>query len=389
MRCWARCSGSGWSPTSRRGPPCSGCSSPCSPRWGSCGPTARRAGARRPRSATAFLALLAAYAASGLSLNYLKPRQWDDLVVGLSNGAEALANVQMPYQGADPWPSADAPAARRAPLRAGGAARVLAARRADVDQRPGVQGRGYPFLALALLLVLVAAPVVSLGGTAPLALGIALTALTVCFLWLERLPLRPGSGSRRCWRSRWPARSRSRRAADREEPWFDYKAFAEALGPDEPIAFNWGHSYGPITWPRDGAEVLRVASRRAVVLEGRRPRRLRRRHVGRHRPAGGRAAPTPRTTSRATGTDRVGWRETLRVTLRRLGHAGRRRRRHDARRRGHRPRGRAVERAGPVARDSSFRARRLLHGARYVPRPRAAQLAQSSAGARQPARRAS
>ena len=54
--------------------------------------------------------------------------------------------------------------------------------------------RGYPFLALAVLLVVVASPVVSLGGTQPLLLGLAIAALTVCFLWLERLPLRPGLG---------------------------------------------------------------------------------------------------------------------------------------------------------------------------------------------------
>ena len=35
--------------------------------------------------------------------------------------------------------------------------------------------------------------------------------------------------------------------------------------PDEPLRFDWGHSYGPITWSRDGAEVLRVATRRARV----------------------------------------------------------------------------------------------------------------------------
>ena len=51
-------------------------------------------------------------------------------------------------------------------------------------------------------------------------------------------------------------------AADGEEPWFDYKTFAERFGPDEPLAFDWGHSYGPFDWPREGAEVLRVATTR-------------------------------------------------------------------------------------------------------------------------------
>ena len=35
----------------------------------------------------------------------LKPRRIDELGAGLSHGAEALASVQMPYAGADPWPS--------------------------------------------------------------------------------------------------------------------------------------------------------------------------------------------------------------------------------------------------------------------------------------------
>ena len=49
-------------------------------------------------------------------------------------------------------------------------------------------------------------------------------------------------------------------AADRGEPWFDYRSFAESLGPDDPVRFSWTQSYGPITWPRDGNEVMRVVS---------------------------------------------------------------------------------------------------------------------------------
>jgi hypothetical protein len=48
--------------------------------------------------------------------------------------------------------------------------------------------------------------------------------------------------------------------ADRGEPWFDYRAFAEGLGPDDPVRFDWSQGYGPIDWPRDGNEVLRVKS---------------------------------------------------------------------------------------------------------------------------------
>ncbi|HTE62098.1 MAG TPA: transglutaminase domain-containing protein, partial [Solirubrobacteraceae bacterium] len=208
--------------------------------------------------AVAALALVAAYLAAGLDLALLKPRRLDELGAGLSHGAEALTSVQMPYRGADPWPSLT--------LQLLGAVLcVLAALLAfwpRAQRTSTEQGRGYPFLSLAVLLVLVAAPVVSLGGTEPVALGVVLTTLTVCFLWLERLPLKPGLGIAAMLALALVGALPLASAADGEEPWFDYKAFAEGLGPDEPLAFNWGHSYGPITWPRDGAEVLRVDAAR-------------------------------------------------------------------------------------------------------------------------------
>ncbi len=210
----------------------------------------------------AALSLVAAYVAAGLDLDLLKPARWDELSAGLSHGAESLASVQMPYRGADPWPSLT--------LQLLGAVLcVLAALlafwpRTERTSSAGISDtpRGYQFLSLALLLVLVAAPVVSLGGTEPVALGIVLTALTVCFLWLERLPLRPGLGIAAMLALALAGALPLASAADGEDPWFDYKAFAEQLGPDEPLQFSWGHSYGPITWPRDGAEVFRVDSRR-------------------------------------------------------------------------------------------------------------------------------
>ena len=48
--------------------------------------------------------------------------------------------------------------------------------------------------------------------------------------------------------------------ADGDEPWFDYKTFAEGIGPDHSLRFDWNQAYGPMDWPRDGNEVLRVES---------------------------------------------------------------------------------------------------------------------------------
>ena len=148
----------------------------------------------------------------------------------------------------------DAPAARRAAVRARGAARVLAA---------GSGGRGYQFLSLALLLVLVAAPVVSLGGTQPVALGLrpdrAHRLLPVARAAAAAAGARDRGDAGARAGGRAPARRRPPTARSRGST---TRRSRRAFGPDEPLSFDWGHSYGPITWPRDGAEVLRVDTRR-------------------------------------------------------------------------------------------------------------------------------
>jgi transglutaminase-like putative cysteine protease len=195
-------------------------------------------------------ALVLALAVSGIDFELLRPRNWDDLVEGLSGGAQSLGTVRLPYSGPDPWP--------RLTLEVAGSLLLTAS--ALVACWPRARGRGYPFLALMALLVAVVSPVVSLGGTRPLMLGAVIAALTVCFLWLERLPLRPGLGVALLLGVALAGALPLAAVADRGEPWFDYKAFAENLGPDDPVRFSWSQQYGPIDWPRDGNEVMRVKS---------------------------------------------------------------------------------------------------------------------------------
>jgi transglutaminase-like putative cysteine protease len=195
--------------------------------------------------------LVAAIVVSGIDLEYLKPRHWGELIDGVTSGAQSLGTVAMPYDGSDPWP--------RAALQIGGALLLTLSAQLACWPRGG-NARGYPFLSLVGLLVLVVSPVVSLGGTRPLLLGAAIAALTVCFLWLERLPLRPGLGVAALLGIALAGALPLAAVADRGEPWFDYKAFAEGLGPDDPVRFSWNQDYGPIDWPRDGNEVMRVNS---------------------------------------------------------------------------------------------------------------------------------
>ena len=194
--------------------------------------------------------LLAAVVVSGLPLDLLRPRNWDELIDGVASGAQSLGTVRLPYDGSDVWP--------QVALELAGS--LLLTLSALVACWPRPHTRGYPFIALAALLVMVVSPVVSLGGARPLMLGAAIAALTVCFLWLERLPLRPGLGVAALLGVALAGALPLAAVADRGEPWFDYKSFAENLGPDDPVHFSWAQQYGPIDWPRDGNEVMRVKS---------------------------------------------------------------------------------------------------------------------------------
>src|SRR5262249_8617993 len=144
----------------------------------------------------ALFGLFLGYLASRVPLHYLRPRNWDDFWSGITTGTQALGTVKIPYISADPWPAYA--------LQLLGAELLLLAAlmtfwpRAQAGPERGrprsPPDRGYPFLALCVLLIVVASPVVSLGGKSSLLLGLAIAMMTVCFLWLERLPLRPGLG---------------------------------------------------------------------------------------------------------------------------------------------------------------------------------------------------
>ena len=207
-------------------------------------------------------ALFAGYLLAGLELRFLRPRHWDELFSGLASGLQALGTVRLPYDSADAWPRIVLELLGVQLLILAGLLtfwpRAVVRNAARVPLR--VPERGYPFLALAVMIVVVASPIVSIGGTRPVLLGLGIAALAVCFLWLERLPLRPGLGVAALLGIALAGALPLAATADRGQPWFDYRSFAESLGPDDPVRFSWTQSYGPITWPRDGNEVLRVVS---------------------------------------------------------------------------------------------------------------------------------
>jgi protein-glutamine gamma-glutamyltransferase len=53
-------------------------------------------------------------------------------------------------------------------------------------------------------------------------------------------------------------------ALDRPQAWVDYEKIAESFAPAASVSFDFSHRYGPMDWPRDGREVLRVKARRSA-----------------------------------------------------------------------------------------------------------------------------
>ena len=148
-------------------------------------------------------------------------------------------------------------------LRLGGALFVTLAAIARRVAAGRGETRGFPFFALAVLLTLVIWPVTAIGSTRSLALGCAIAALTVCFLWLERLPLRPGLGVAVLGGIALAGALPLSMATDRDGPWFDYRTWAEGLATPASVRFDWEHSYGPMRWQREGREMLRIKTSRA------------------------------------------------------------------------------------------------------------------------------
>jgi transglutaminase-like putative cysteine protease len=264
-----------------------------------------------PRRGAAVLSaaiggVLLATLVSGAPARFVLPVHWGELVSTVFEGIRSTGTVRLPYDAVQPGP--------RIALEVLGAWLLLAA--ALFALWPREQGRGFPFVALALLLVLVVSPVVALGGTTSAVLGVVLAALCMVFLWLERLPLRPGLGIAALVGVALAGALPLAATADRGSPWFDYKAFSESIGPNDPVNFRWNQSYGPVDWPRNGNEVMRIKSPKPLYWKAQNLERFDGREW---------VARRPHATNETTDTDvpedwrnRPAWTSTIQVEIRRM-----------------------------------------------------------------------
>jgi transglutaminase-like putative cysteine protease len=218
-----------------------------------------RHGDRRASLAGAIAIVLALFVvallAAGVPAHLLRPRSWDDLAAGLVQGMGSLPAITVPYRGVDEWV--------RIALGASGIA--LTGLAAVVAFWPSSRARtpGHPLAGAVVLGALYAIPIIQHGPVKPFFGGAAFCVLLATFLWLERLRSDQVGVGFACVLAVTVIGAFVAPRLDATQPWLDYQRLAEDLQPEKAATFRWDHSYGPMTWPRDGREVLRIKARRA------------------------------------------------------------------------------------------------------------------------------
>jgi transglutaminase-like putative cysteine protease len=239
--------------------------------------------------------------AAGVPARFLLPGQWDALAAGLGQGLTTLPGVSVPYRGVDDWVIWT--------LEAGGGLLIGAAAFAAFGGQRG-ERRLRAMVAGGLLTTLYAVPVIEHGPGRPLLSGAVFAALAAAFLWLELVDRHHAPAALLVVAAAVAAGVVAGPRLDAGGPWLDYEALAQDLTPASATRFSWDHGYGPLDWPRDGREILRVKAGRsaywkAVALD--RFDGLRWRH---------RRAPASDTTDAELAPRRPAWHEQIRVSVR-------------------------------------------------------------------------
>ena len=203
---------------------------------------------------TVLVTIALAFMAAGVPAELLRPGNWDALASGIERGISALPGARVPYRGIDNW--------TRIVIPLGGTMlTVLAALTAFWPRRAST---GFPFAALVLLVTLYAVPAVALDFDGEFLRGALLAVLVVAFLRLERLRLTEAGAAATLAAGMAIAALIIAPALDSDTPWWDYETWALSTASSKSTTFSWDHDYGPLDWPRDGREMLRVKAKRAA-----------------------------------------------------------------------------------------------------------------------------
>jgi transglutaminase-like putative cysteine protease/phosphatidylserine synthase len=200
----------------------------------------------------ALVALAFAILGGGVADELLRPDLWGSLASGINRGVAALPGVRVPYRGLDEW--------IRIVLPLGGTVLVTAA--AILAFWPRRNRIGFPIPALTLLVALYAVPAVSLDFENEFLRGAALALLVLAFLRLEKLRVGDASNAGLVAAGVAVLALMLAPALDKDAPWWDYERWALGAASARSTSFSWDHDYGPLDWPRDGRELLRVKAQK-------------------------------------------------------------------------------------------------------------------------------
>ena len=214
---------------------------------------------RRARAvAVPVLVLTGAVAAlllAGVPARLLDPRDWGTLLAGLGQGIEALPTSSIPYKGVSEW--------NRIALLLGGTLLAIDGMLLVVwPRRDGT--RGMLAGAAIALAALYAVPAVELGADRPWVDGAVFATLLSALAFADRLTPRDAPLATAVLACAVLGAVALAPRLDADQPWLDYEAFAQDLSENGTARFSWEHGYGPLDWPRDGKEVLRVRARESA-----------------------------------------------------------------------------------------------------------------------------
>lgn len=194
--------------------------------------------------------LIAALVGAGVPAGLLMPAGWDELVRSIADGLAALPGTLVPYGGGDVL-------IRRTLLLGGTALTAIAVLQGFWPREPG-RPPGSPTAAMVTLGTLYAVPVISRTPDRPFLSGAIFTLLLCAFLLADRLrgaAVLPAAGLVAVVTL---GAAAAAPALDRPAPWVDYEHLAEDVAGNGTVGYRWDHGYGPIDWPREGRELLRV-----------------------------------------------------------------------------------------------------------------------------------
>jgi len=198
-----------------------------------------------------LLAIGFMFEAAGVGARLLVPDSWGDLAGGISQGIDSLPDSTVPYAGVDEW-------VRTTILAGAGGLLLLAAGLAFWPRRTAAR----PTAAAVALGVLYGVPAVERNFSHPFLSGAIVAILMTAFLWGERLDRRQAWIIAALGGIALAAGLLVAPRVDGARPLLDPQHLTDPLAAKGDV-FTWTHQYGPLDWPRDGREVLRIKAQTA------------------------------------------------------------------------------------------------------------------------------